>query len=60
MRKLKKSGYPIYVIGELAPIAVTAALVGFSLVGGIATAFSAIIALLFVILYTTQRKHLVR
>lgn len=60
MRKLKKSGYPIYVVGELAPIAVTAALVGFSLVGGIATAFSAIIALLFVILYTTQRKHLVR
>jgi hypothetical protein len=59
MRKLKRSGYTIYVVGELAPIIVSAALIGFSLVGGIATVFSAVFALLFVILYTTQRKHLV-
>ncbi len=59
MRKLKKSGYLLYVIGELAPIVITAALIGFSLVGGIAVAFGAIVAIIFVILYTTQRKYLV-
>ena len=59
MRKLKKSGYMLYVIGEIAPIIVSAALIGFSLVGGIMTTLTAVIALVFVILYTTQRKHLV-
>lgn len=59
MRKLKKSGYTLYVIGELAPIILTAALIGFSLTGGIMILFSAVFAILFVILYTTQRKYLV-
>jgi hypothetical protein len=59
MRKLKKSGYTLYVIGELAPIIVTAALIGFSLTGGIMILLSSIFAVLFVILYTTQRKYLV-
>src|SRR5687768_17410015 len=35
MRKLKKSGYTLYVIGEIAPIVIMGALIGFSLVGGI-------------------------
>ncbi len=59
MRKLKKSGYTLYLIGELAPVILTAALIGFSLTGGIMILFSAIFAILFVILYTTQRKYLV-
>jgi hypothetical protein len=59
MRKLKKSGYPIYVFGELAPIVVSAVLIGFSFVGGFTTAIGAVFAILFVILYTTQRKYLV-
>ena len=59
MRKLKKSGFTLYTIGELAPIAITAALIGFSLTGGIAILFSAIFAIIFVILYATQRKYLV-
>ncbi|HYH15194.1 MAG TPA: hypothetical protein VD794_08240 [Flavisolibacter sp.] len=59
MRKLKRSGFTIYTIGELAPIAVTAALVGFSLAGGITIIISAFFAVLFVILYATQRKYLV-
>jgi len=59
MRKLRKSGYPIYLIGELAPLAVSAALIGFSFFGGIVMAVSAFFALLFVILYTTQRKYLI-
>lgn len=59
MRKLRKSGYPIYLVGELAPLAVSAALIGFSFFGGIMMAVSAFFALLFVILYTTQRKYLI-
>ena len=59
MRKLKKSGFTIYTIGELAPIVVTAALVGFSMVGGITIIVSSVFAILFVILYGTQRKYLV-
>jgi len=59
MRKLKKSGYTLYVIGEIAPVIITAALMGFSLIGGITTIFAAVFALLFVILYSTQRKYLV-
>jgi predicted membrane protein len=59
MRKLKKSGFTLYAIGELAPLAVSAGLLGFSFFGGIMMALSAIIAILFVILYATQRKYLV-
>lgn len=59
MRKLKKSGYPLYVVGELAPVVLSAVLIGFSLIGGIAIIFSAVIAVIFVILYSSQRKHLI-
>jgi hypothetical protein len=59
MRKLRKSGYPLYLVGELAPLAVSAALLGFNLFGGIVLALTAFFALLFVILYTTQRKYLI-
>ena len=59
MRKLKKSGFMLYTIGELAPLVITAALIGFSLTGGIAILFSAIFAIIFVVLYATQRKYLV-
>lgn len=59
MRKLKKGGFILYVIGELAPIVISAALIGFSFFGGITMGLTAIIALVFVILYATQRKYLV-
>jgi hypothetical protein len=59
MRKLKKSGYMIYLVGELTPVILTAILIGFSLVGGITTLITAIVAILFVVLYSTQRKYLV-
>ncbi len=59
MRKLKKSGYLLYVIGELAPLIITAVILGFSLMGGMAILFSGIVAIVFVILYSTQRKYLV-
>jgi hypothetical protein len=59
MRKLKKSGYTLYVIGEIAPIVIMGALIGFSLVGGLTILMSLVFAVVFVILYTTQRKYLV-
>ena len=60
MRNLKKQGYMFYVIGELLPILSFAIFVGFgSLFGGIAMIFGTLIAALFIILYTTQRKYLV-
>lgn len=59
MRKLRKSGYPIYLVGELAPLAVSAGLIGFNFFGSVLMAVTAFFALLFVILYTTQRKYLI-
>lgn len=59
MRKLKKSGFILYTIGELTPFIITAILIGLSFTSGIAMAFGLIIAIVFVILYATQRKYLV-
>ncbi len=58
MRKLKRSGYLIYVIGEIAPVVLSAVLFYSIPFGQVFTGFAAFIALIFVILYTTQRKHL--
>ena len=59
MRRLKKSGYTIYVMGELAPLLVNGVLLGFSFFTGFPIAVTALIAILFVVLYTTQRKYLI-
>jgi hypothetical protein len=56
MRKLKKSGYFIYVIGELAPVVLLVGLIGgFT---GFGVWISVFFSLLFVILYGTQLKYL--
>lgn len=60
MRNLKKQGYMIYVIGELLPILSFAIFVGFgSLLGGASMIMGTLIAAVFIILYSTQRKYLV-
>lgn len=60
MRNLKKQGYMFYVIGELLPIISFAVFIGFgNLFGGIAMMGSTVVAAVFIILYTVQRKHLV-
>jgi hypothetical protein len=59
MRKLRRSGYFIYLVGELAPVVIAIGLFGSSFFGAISVVFSAIFAVLFVILYSTQLKHLV-
>jgi len=56
MRKLKRSGYFIYLIGELAPVFLLAGLL--SSPTNISLMFSLFFAVLFVILYSTQLKYL--
>jgi hypothetical protein len=58
MRKLQKSGYYFYLVGELAPLVLSAGLFGSSFFSAIALLISALIALIFVILYSTQLKYL--
>ena len=59
MRKLKKTGYYYYLIGELAPFVLMAGLFGSSFTGAISILFTALFAVIFVILYSTQLKYLV-
>jgi hypothetical protein len=58
MRRMKRTGFYIYLVGEIAPIVVTGLLIGFSLVGDITAVLSAVVALVFIILYATQLKYM--
>jgi len=58
MRKRKKQGYLLYVIGELLPFISLVLFVGFFVISGVAFIFSAVIALLFILLYTMKKKNL--
>jgi hypothetical protein len=60
MRKLQRSGFPIYAFGELAPLLVMYALFGFNIVTAVTGGFVAIIAIVFTLLYARQRKYMVR
>lgn len=59
MRKLKKQGFIIYLIGQLLPFLSTALFVGMFMFSGVGFALQAGITVLFILLYLTQRKHLV-
>lgn len=64
MRKRKKSGYFLYVIGEIAPIVLQFGLFGTMSSGGagpfaaIGTVIGLAVPIVFVILYSTQLKYL--
>jgi hypothetical protein len=63
MRKLKKTGYYLYLLGELAPFIVSAGLIGLtvdtsSIRAIIGLIIGTAIPVVFVILYSTQLKHL--
>ena len=61
MRKLKKDGYWLYVVGELAPIIAGVFIMGTGQYTGIWSIIIGIgIPVLFVVLYTMQRKYLVK
>ena len=61
MRKLKKDGYWMYVAGELAPVIGSVLIMGTAQFTSIwSVIFGVGLPLLFVILYTTQRKYLIK
>ncbi len=59
MRKLKKQGFLFYTIGELLPFVTMALFIGTFAMTGIGFIFIAAIAVLFILLYAVNRKHLV-
>jgi len=60
MRKQKKEGYWLWLIGELLPFFATAFFVGIEYFVGLGSYFAIAIVLTFIILYSVQRKHLTR
>ncbi len=59
MRSLKKQGYLFYVIGQLLPYATSALFIGTMAFAGGGFLFFSGITLVFILLYTFQRKHLI-
>ena len=59
MRGRKKQGYSLWLIGEILPLASSFIFIGAVLFSGWKMAFLAF-PLLFIILYTVQRKHLTK
>ncbi len=59
MRKRKKQGYLLYVIGELLPFVTMAFFIGFFALSGMIFMFTVVLAAVFILLYTMQRKHLI-
>lgn len=59
MRKLKKQGYTLYIIGELLPFVTSFAFIGMVAFSGISMLFGVVITLVFILLYTFMRKQLV-
>ena len=61
MRKLKKDGYWIYVAGEIAPVIGSVLIMGTAQYNGVSSILlGLVIPVLFVTLYTLQRKYLVK
>ena len=59
MRKLKKQGFIFYTIGELLPFLTQFLFIGAFAFAGFMMYFFIAFALLFILLYSMQRKHLV-
>ena len=59
MRKRKKQGYLLYVIGEILPFVTMAFFIGFFALSGMTFIFTIVIAAVFILLYTMQKKYLV-
>lgn len=61
MRKLKKDGYWVYVAGEIAPVIGGILIMGTAQYNGVSSIFlGLVIPVVFVTLYTLQRKYLVK
>jgi len=55
---LKKTGFTIYIVGDVVPFISLALFVGVSTLTGFSGIFGLIIAVVFVILYGTQLKYM--
>jgi hypothetical protein len=58
LRKLKKNGFSIYVIGELLPFVSMGIFIGFGYIGSFTLIFTIVITAIFIGLYATQLKYL--
>jgi hypothetical protein len=58
MRKLKKTGFTIYIVGDIVPFISLFLFIGASTLAGFTGIFSLIITAVFVILYATQLKYM--
>jgi hypothetical protein len=58
MRKLKKTGFTIYIVGDVVPFISLFLFIGASTLAGFTGIFSLIITVVFVILYATQLKYM--
>ena len=58
MWKLKKMGFYLYAVGEVAPVIATAVLLGGGAFGGMTLVMGAVVPVLFVILYGLNLKHM--
>ena len=58
MRKLKKQGYTFWLIGEILPFATTIIFMGVAAFSGFGL-LMALIPIVFIILYTVNRKYLI-
>ena len=60
MRKLKKDGFWIYVVGQILPIIGSFALLGMAQFTGVSSYLMFLIPIVFIVLYSMQRKYLVK
>ena len=58
MRKLKKTGFTIYIVGDIVPFISLFIFIGASALTGFTGIFTLIIVVVFVILYATQLKYM--
>ena len=58
MRKYKKDGFWLYVAGEIAPVIAVAFILGFDQYKSVGSLLGVIVPVVFVILYSFQRKYL--
>jgi hypothetical protein len=58
MWKLKKTGFYIYVAGQIIPLVVSAVLIGASAFGGFALVMGAIFPIAFIIMYAVNLKYM--
>jgi hypothetical protein len=59
MRKLKMQGYYLYLVGEILPLIGSVIFLGMASLSGVPGIITIVFLLLFILLYTLQRKYLV-